>query len=126
MPGPKNSFPVDAQMPGMHLIAGSFVCDGANAPTLIEPTRNAKFTVSAPSTGKYIITLADGLGGAIVGVLVTLMDQAANSTKRAFCSNFLGGDGTIEIQTQSATGTDANLAAFATVSFLVITKRTSI
>lgn len=113
MPGPKNAFPLDgANYPGGQIIVGSFLCNGASAPTVVVPSRNAKFTISAPSTGSYTITFTDGIVPGAIGAVANLADTAANSTKRAFVSNWanLQTVGTLTLQTQSTAGTDANIA----------------
>lgn len=119
--GQKNYFPIiGAQYPGAQLIAGSFVCNGAAAPVSIFPARNAKFTVGAPTVGRYTITLTDGpISGGFIAANIQLADPAANSTKRALLTDVLGllTNGTFQIQTQSAVGTDANLAGAVVAMF---------
>lgn len=124
MPGMRNLFPLmGAQFPGCQLIIGGFVCNGASAPTDIGPANCPKFTVSAPATGLYTITLQDGaVAGEVLGVVPFMMDPAANSTKRVLVANFtnLTVDGTMTLQTQSATGTDANLSAPVVAGFMIV------
>ncbi len=131
MPGQKNYFPVDgAQFPGCQFLVGSFVVNGASAPAeaSIVPRRNAKFTIGAPTTGSYTVTLSEGVAPLAVAVFAVLMDAASNSTKRAFVSNWLNitTTATFSIQTQSAIGTDANLSSSEVVSFLVVLSSSSL
>lgn len=124
MPGMRNLFPLmGAQFPGCQLIIGGFVCDGANAPSDIGPANCPKFTVSAPATGLYTVTLQDGpVAGEVLGVVPFMMDPAASSTKRVIIANFtnLVVDGTLTIQTQSDTGTDANLSSPVVAGFCIV------
>jgi hypothetical protein len=113
--GQKNFYQgVSAQIPQLQIIAGSFVVNGANAPATINPSKQAKFTVSAPAAGVYTVTLTDGpIVGRRIAVIVSLSPLAANSTARAVHTHTdgLATTGTFLITTQSTAGTDANLAA---------------
>lgn len=129
MPGPKNTFDVGVQFPGCEIIFGSFICNGASAPTQISPGRNAKFTISAPTTGKYTVTLTDGSPAVILGAAAWLAPGEANSTKRAFALNWgVFGIAGFDIQTQSNTGTDANLsgASGEAVLFMMVVSSSSL
>lgn len=135
MPGQKNYFPNEgAQFPGCQIIAGRFMVNGASAPTAIKPARNAKFTVSAPTTGVYTVTLSDGvLSGPVISAVAHLSDPLDGaSTKRAFIGNVDNlSDGFADgftITTQSTTGTAANLAAATEcrVNFILIVSCSSL
>lgn len=94
--------------PGEHTVSGSFTTDGANAPTAVS---GKGFSVGAPSTGVYTITLTDGPFPAAYAGYVHLETRTANSNDYAELRSLanLASAGTFTIATQSAAGTDANL-----------------
>lgn len=116
----RNTFPDQGtKTPGLAYLRGAFVVNGASAP-LDANVFGDGFTVSAPSTGVYTVTLTDGLqkyGFA----QAWLSEIGANSTKRAYVGTkaTLLTAGTFTIHTQSTAGTDANLSAGEVVEFEV-------
>ena len=122
---PKHAFPIiGAQYPGAVVLAGSFLCDGANKPSIVFPQKRAKFDVSAPSpTGVYTVTLSDGPIVSVVAPFAALVDPDPASTRRAFMGSQanLSSDGTFQIVTQSTAGTAANIAgaALCVVTFVL-------
>lgn len=124
MAGCKNSYPVQgSNNPGSVLFAGAFVCDGANAPSV---TVGGRFSVSAPASGVYTITLLDGPVAGAWLAMAQLGQTAVNNSARAEVRSATGltTAGTFTIATQSSAGTDANLSS-GSVSFLLFIKNTS-
>lgn len=125
MAGPKSAYSKASwKNPGTHYIEGSFAVNGASAPTTV----NGKgFTVSAPSTGVYTITLADGKMAAAYSADCHLESRTTNSSKRAEIRSLAGlTSGTFTVATQSAAGTDANLSGSEVVHFKVAVRGTSL
>lgn len=119
--GPRNWAPLlGAQVPSVGILVGSFLCDGANQPSVIIPTNHRKWQISAPVAGVYTVTMDDG-ALAIMGGFAMLADPAVNSARRAVLSTFLSGNGTFTITTQSTAGADANIAgaALCSVTFVI-------
>lgn len=117
----RNTFPeAGHKTGGVARLGGAFVCNGASAPA--EATIVGEgFSVSAPATGVYTVTLSDGPVKAVIGGYAHLARGGANNTKRASIldDSNLTVDGTFTIVTQSASGTDANLSASELVFFEV-------
>ncbi len=115
----RNTFPeAGNKTGGVARLSGAFTVNGASAPdaTLIV---GEGFTVGAPSTGVYTVTLLDGPVKAALACHANLSEGGANSSKRAFIGSKanLSVNGTFTIVTQSAAGTDANLSAGEIVDF---------
>ena len=109
MGGAKGAYSVKSwKNPGEHSVSGHFTTDGANAPTAIS---GKGFSVSAPTSGVYTITLADGPFADAYDVFVHLETRTTNSNDYAELRSLanLATAGTFTIATQSAAGTDANL-----------------
>ena len=105
----KSGYPLGgSKSPGAFLLAGSFVTDGTSAPSV---TTGAGFTVGAPSTGLYTITLSDGACPGVISAQVSIEDDSGSSTVAALLDDTttVATNGTFTIQTQSAAGTDADL-----------------
>lgn len=112
----RNTFPeMGNKTPGIAYLRGAFVVDGANAPSTI---LGEGFTVSAPSTGVYTVTLTDGPVKASFAD-AWLSELADASTARAFIGTktTLLTAGTFTIVTQSSAGTAANLSSGQVVEF---------
>jgi hypothetical protein len=114
----KGGYPLTAKTPGIHIVAGSFTTAGASAPSVV---LGAGFTVSAPTAGKYTVTLTDGPFAQLIGRSVDIHDGGANSTVTAHTGSFT--TSAVEIFTQSAPGTDANLTG-PVVSFIFLMRNT--
>ncbi len=127
MAGMKSGYPLGAcKSPGAAVYVGQFVTNGASAPTLIE---GQGFTVSAPATGLYTVTLTDGpVAGVYFANAGLEPATAAASTSRAMIASTaaITTAGTFQILTQSTAGTDADLAVGSSVNFLLIVRNTSI
>lgn len=114
-----------SNVPGRIDVFGSFVCDGTNAPSVIT---GKGFTVSAPATGVYTVTLTDQTFTRLVSANVDLaMATGANDnaflTQGSFSAAPASGSATFTIETQSVDGTAANLAT-GTVSFHLVLQGT--
>lgn len=110
MAGPKDCYAAPkCKTPGLHLLVGSFETDGTNAPSVI---KGAGFTVGAPNSGVYTITLADGKARHAIGLGPPGLEDSttnANDTVRWGDLDAIPTAGTFTIITASAAGTDANL-----------------
>lgn len=109
MAGIKNSYPINGcNIPGAKILAGSFVTDGAAAPTVYMAP---EMTISAAATGVYTVTLADGLLAGAVALGISIEDSTAdaNDTVRFGDLDAITTAGTFTIITASAAGTDADL-----------------
>lgn len=108
-----------ARNPGAVVVAGAFTTAGASAPSVI---RGEGFTVSAPSTGTYTITLEHK---AYLKPIVTcsLSDATANANDTVRSSAESAGSGataaSFNLITASSAGTDANLTG-PVVSFIAV------
>jgi hypothetical protein len=93
---------------GSAVYSGSFVTDGANAPSVV---KGKGFTVAAPGTGVYVITFDEkfyGYVAAFVGIHgATGTDDGAYWT--AIDPAPAATNATLTVETQSALGTAANL-----------------
>jgi len=100
--------------PGTYVVEGSFDCNGVSAPA---SPRGLGFSVAAPSTGRYTVTLdsiRDGDTAALeVAAEFCSLTQAGGANDVAFVSDTSGltSGRTFVIETQSAAGTAANLSA---------------
>jgi hypothetical protein len=107
--GPRRLYrPMGVKTPGYSLLFGSFTTAGTGAPTVVD---GAGFTVSAPSTGVYTITISDGRCSKAIGMGLDLEDSTtnANDTVRWGDLDAVATAGTFTIITASAAGTDADL-----------------
>lgn len=107
--------------PGEQVVRGSFVVNGASAPTTV---RGAGFTVSAPTTGVYTITLRKKYA-AMLSCRVGLM-QLANASA-AVCmppASQSPSTGVMVITTQSSLGTAADLSSSQEVHFEFVFRKT--
>jgi hypothetical protein len=111
-----------AKTPGLALFAGSFETDGTGAPLNVE---GAGFSVGAPSTGVYTVTLTDGPFKGVVAALCSLEDSTAdaNDTVRFGDTDTLTTGKTFTIITASAAGTDGDLDG-PRVHFLLLLRNT--
>jgi len=122
MPGPRRMYPAAREKsPGLNIYRGTFVTANTSAPSVIT---GSGFTVSAPSTGTYTITITDGLWTSRVSARAEIQDASANSTARARIGT-INSDGTFTIITSSSAGTDANLTG-PTVSFEFCVRNTGL
>ena len=125
MPGPRRGYkPPPMKTPGGSWLVGKFTTAGAGAPTV---TKGAGFTIAAPSTGTYTITLTDGKCAYAIGVGLTLEDATANAndTVRWGDLDAIPTAGTFTIITASSAGTDANLTG-PVVCFALLLFNTSV
>lgn len=110
MSGLKMGYPLaGSKTPGIALYIGSFVTNGASAPTVVEGNG---FTVSAPSTGVYTITIEDGpFPRKPIGCQVSLEDSTSNANDDVRFGDLdsLTTGKTFTIITESSAGTDGNL-----------------
>lgn len=114
----RNTFPDQGQKTGgLAFLRGAFVVNGGSAPTDANVFGEG-FSVSAPSTGVYTVTLTDGLQK-YAFAHAWLSELASNSTARAFVGTkaTLLTAGTFTIVTQSSAGTAANLSSGEVVEF---------
>lgn len=114
----RNTFPEQGnKTPGVAYLRGAFVVNGASAPTDANILGEG-FTVSAPATGVYTVSLTDGPVKASFAD-AWLSEIGANSAKRAYVGTkaTLPTAGTFTIHTQSSAGTDANLSSGEVVEF---------
>lgn len=117
----RNTFPEHGtKTGGIARLLGAFVCNGASAPAEASIVGEG-FTVSAPATGVYTVTLTDGPAKGVAFACAHLARGGANNTKRAsvLSDADLTVGGTFTIVTQSTAGTDANLSASEVVFFEV-------
>ena len=124
MSGLRGLYPKSAtNNPGEVRISGSFVVNGASAPTEAN-IKGTGFTVSPPSTGVYTVTLTKGVPRGRLAAFAHLSNGGANNTKRADVRSEADLDvgGTFTIATQSNTGTDANLSGGEIVNFQVVVR----
>lgn len=123
MAGAKRGYPTLHQSQERVILEGSFICDGANAPSTI---RGEGFSVAAPSTGLYTLTIADGRFAGCTTAQAWIV-QASGGNDTAFIEGVPDTDvqsGTFQIQTQSSAGTDANLSSPVEVHFRLCLKNT--
>lgn len=110
MSGPRRGYPLQGcKTPGASLLVGSFATANTSAPSVV---KGAGFTVSAPSSGVYTITLSDGWCKYAIGVGSPGLEDSttnANDTVRWGDLDAVATAGTFTIITASAAGTDANL-----------------
>lgn len=93
--------------PGVLVIEGSFTTAGTSAPTTL---RGGGYTLSAPSTGAYTLTLADHLRGTrVVSMIAQTEEDSGAAAHVAFFRSGSATTGLFVIQTQSGAGTAANL-----------------
>jgi len=113
----------DAQWksPGVAVISGTFDCNNTSAPSV---TTGAGFTVAAPSTGVYTVTLAEKYP-ALISCVVSLQQAAGGNDDAKLTGHSVASGPTLTIETQSADGTAANLAA-GYVHFIALLRNTSV
>lgn len=94
--------------PGVRRYSGSFTTAGSSAPSVIY---GEGFTVSAPSTGVYTVTI-DQRFTACIAKGADIDGAAGNDDEVRITAHTLGtatANATLTIETQSADGTAANL-----------------
>jgi hypothetical protein len=87
-------------------VFGSFVTNGASAPTAIE---GSGFTVSAPSTGVYDITLDRKYPGMIICIPHLATDDGTATNDEVHQGGYDPTTGVLQLVTESAAGTAADL-----------------
>lgn len=95
--------------PGQVEISGSFVCNTTSAPAT---TRGRGYSVGAPSTGVYTMTMTQRFDAAYSLTATLLQPAAGNDDVKITAFDpapSAGGNATVTIETQSADGTAANL-----------------
>ena len=126
MPGPANTFgDLGNNVAGLYHLHGSFVVNGASAPVGIS---GKGFTIGAPSTGAYTITLDNDVltGGPFGGVFAVkcgVFNIGTNSTVRVNAGGgglVTGASKSFIIRTQSSAGVDANLSSNEVVWFEIV------
>lgn len=126
MAGAKGGHLAKHRAPDRVCISGHFVCNDASAPTTVE---GDGFTVSAPSTGAYTITLTDGLHAGADSLNVSLA-QATSAAATVIAINTwrttIASAGTFILETHSAAGTEANLDNTNVVSFTLWVRNTAV
>lgn len=125
MAGAKGGHPVLHRAPDRVIMEGSFICNGASAPTTV---RGDGFTIGAPATGLYTGTISDGKYAGCDAAQAWI-NQASGGNDTAFIEGVVDTDvqsGTFQIQTQSAAGTDADLSAPVEVHFRLCLRNTAV
>lgn len=111
--------------PDRYFLSGSFICADTAAPTVI---RGDGFTVSAPTTGLYTITLTDGKFAGCDCILAWLA-QATGEGSAVIVEGVPNTDvqsGFFQLETQSSLSTAANLDTPYEVHFLAVLRNTSL
>jgi len=106
-------------------ITGSFICADTAAPTVI---RGDGFTVSAPATGLYTITLSDGKFAGCDSVWAGL-SQATGEGASVIVEGVPNTDvqsGTFQLETHSTLSTPANLNTPFEVHFGIMLRNTGV
>lgn len=103
--------------PGEFVVEGSFVVNGASAPTVFTGAfLNGALTVGAPTTGVYTVAMklhsADANVRRLISFEVWLSNTGAGNSKvaRALDPSDLTTGGTATLETHSAIGTPADLS----------------
>lgn len=123
MAGAKGAYSeMASKSPGVVWIVGSFTTAGTSAPSVVA---GSGFTVAAPSTGVYTITLTDGPHPGVYAAVCSLEDATAdaNDTVRFGDVDAVATAGTFTIITASAAGTDADLTG-PVVHFMLAVRNT--
>lgn len=87
-------------------VCGSFVTNGSSAPTVI---RGKGFTVSAPSTGVYSITIDRAYPEMVCCVTGFSNGDTTATNDEAQVGTYTASTGVLTLITESAAGTAANL-----------------
>ena len=125
MAGAKRRHELKIAAPDRVYITGSFICADTAAPTVI---RGDGFTVSAPVTGLYRITLTDGKFAGCDSAWARLA-QATGEGADVIVEGVPDTDvqsGFFEVETHSAISTPANLDTPFEVHFGIMLRNTSL